>query len=143
MYNFLQHTHSDVRWLVLVTAFVAIVIPFLNKNTEIGKKDKFPALAFLIMCDVQLLMGLLLYFFYSPFGVEAFSQGMKYVMKTGEVRKIAVEHFVLMLGAVILVHIGYAKLKKATDKPKFNKIGLIYFGIALILILAGIPWGRL
>ncbi|NQW43398.1 MAG: cytochrome B [Bacteroidetes bacterium] len=142
MEQFLKHTHSDVRWLVLVTAVVAIVLPFENNKTAIGKKDKLPALAFMIMCDVQLLMGLILYFVYSAMGFEAFSSGMKTVMSTAPIRKIAVEHFVMMLAAITLVHIGYAKLKKATDVSKFKKIGLIYFGIALVLILAGIPWDR-
>jgi hypothetical protein len=62
---------------------------------------------------------------------------------TKEVRKIAVEHFVLMLAAIALVHIGYIKVKKATEAAAVKKASLIFFGIALVLILAGIPWDKL
>jgi hypothetical protein len=45
-----------------------------------------------------------------------------------------------MLIAWVLVHAGRISVKKAaTPKAKFKK-QLIYFGIALILILAAIPW---
>jgi hypothetical protein len=97
----------------------------------------------MIFCDIQLLVGLLLYFGDSPFGIKAFSEGMGHVMKTGEIRKIAVEHFVLMLAAITLVHVGYSKVKNSDTAAKVKKTSLIFFGIALVLILAGIPWGRL
>jgi hypothetical protein len=141
MYQFIQSTHSHTRWLVLLTAVIAIIMPFIN-NT-VSKKSKLPGLAFMIMCDIQLLMGLTLYFSFSPLGLQAFDQGMAFVMKTKEVRKIAVEHFVLMLAAIALVHIGYIKVKKATEAAAVKKASLIFFGIALVLILAGIPWDKL
>ncbi len=142
MYNFILSTHSHTRWLIFVTAVVAIVLPFLNNNS-ITKKDKMPALAFLIMCDIQLIMGIMLYFVYSPFGMDAFSLGMKEVMSNSEIRKIAVEHITMMLLAIILVHIGYSKLKMITERAAFRKTSLIYFGLALVLILAAIPWATL
>ncbi|MFM6984921.1 MAG: hypothetical protein ACKOXF_12360 [Chitinophagaceae bacterium] len=141
MYQFIQSTHSHTRWLVLLTAAIAIIMPFINNS--VSKKSKLPGLAFMIICDIQLLMGLTLYFSLSPLGLQAFDQGMAFVMKTAEVRKIAVEHFILMLGAIALTHIGYAKLKKATEASAVKKISLIFFGLSLVLILAGIPWAKL
>lgn len=140
MYSFLISTHSHTRWLVLVAGLAAVIIPFLNNGT--GKRAKTPALAFLIICDLQLLLGLMLYFGESAFGMKAFSAGFGEVMKNAGLRKIAVEHFTMMLLAVILVHIGYTRIKRTT-KPEFiKKTGLIFFGAALVLILAGIPWFR-
>ena len=141
MYSLLVSTHSHTRWLVLVAGLLAIVIPLLNNS--VSKSSKLPGLVFMIFCDIQLLVGLLLYFGDSPFGIKAFSEGMGHVMKTGEIRKIAVEHFVLMLAAITLVHIGYSKVKNSDTAAKVKKTSLIFFGIALLLILAGIPWGRL
>jgi hypothetical protein len=141
MYQFLLSTHSHTRWLVLFAALFAIGMPFLNKS--ISKKSKLPGLIFLISCDIQLLLGLLLYFGESPLGIKAFSNGMGFVMKTSEIRKIAVEHFTLMLLAIVLVHIGYTKIKSVENWASFKKSSLIYFGIAFVLILAGIPWARL
>ncbi len=141
MYQFIQSTHSHTRWLVLLTAAIAIIMPFINNS--VSKKSKLPGLAFMIICDIQLLMGLTLYFSLSPLGLQAFDQGMAFVMKTAEVRKIAVEHLILMLGAIALTHIGYAKIKKATEASAVKKISLIFFGLSLVLILAGIPWAKL
>lgn len=141
MYSLLTGAHSHTRWLVLVAAVFAVLIPLLNGKS--GKINKVPALVFLIACDLQLLLGLSLYFGESPFGLKAFENGMAHVMKTGDIRKIAVEHLVLMLSAITLVHIGYSKFKKSADAAAARKTSLIFFGIALVLILAGIPWNRL
>lgn len=141
MHTFLLSTHSHTRWLVLLAAVLAIVIPYLNNS--VNNKTKIPGLALMIVCDLQLLLGLTLYFFTSSLGVQAFEQGMSFVMKTAAVRKIAVEHFVLMLFAIALIHIGYSKIKKATEINSVRKTSLVFFGIGLVLILAGIPWDRI
>jgi hypothetical protein len=143
MQQFLQSTHSYIRWLVLLAGILAMVLPVLSNNSTVSKKDKLPALFFMIMCDIQLLLGSLLYFKYSGYGISAFNNGVGAVMKNAELRKIAVEHVVLMLIALVLVHIGYSKVKKVMELDKLKRTSLIYFGIALVLILAGIPWNRL
>jgi len=143
MYTFLQTFHSHFRWIIMLFAVVAIVLPMINKPTEISKKQLLPGLIFMIVMDIQFLMGILLYFGYSPFGLAAFEGGMAAVMKNGEIRKIAVEHFTLMILAWALVHIGYIKIKKAASSAEIQKKSLIFFGIAFVLILAGIPWARL
>ena len=140
MHSFLYSLHSHTRWLVLIAAVAALVIPLINSGN--GKSSKMPGLAFMILCDIQLLAGLLLYFVYSPFGVQAFSEGMGHVMQNASIRKIAVEHFTMMIAAIVLVHIGYSKIKKADSASSVKRSSLIFFGIALILILAGIPWVR-
>ncbi len=143
MQQFLQSTHSYIRWLVLLGGILALVLPFITNNDNITKKDKLPALFFMIICDIQLLIGLLLYFKFSGYGVSAFNSGVGNVMKNDDLRKIAVEHFALMMIAFIFVHIGYAKIKKATEIGRIKRISLIFFGIAIVLILAAVPWGRI
>jgi len=143
MQQFLQSTHSYIRWLVLLAGILAMVLPVLSNNSTVSKKDKLPALFLMIMCDIQLLLGSVLYFKYSGYGISAFNNGVGAVMKNAELRKIAVEHVVLMLIALVLVHIGYSKVKKVMELDKLKRTSLIYFGIALVLILAGIPWNRL
>lgn len=143
MQQFLQSTHSYIRWLVLLGGILALVLPFITNNDNITKKDKLPALFFMIICDIQLLIGLALYFKYSGYGVSAFNSGVGNVMKNADLRKIAVEHFALMMIAFTLVHIGYAKIKKATEIGRIKRISLIFFGIAIVLILAAVPWNRI
>jgi putative Ca2+/H+ antiporter (TMEM165/GDT1 family) len=91
--------------------------------------------------DLQLLSGLILYFFLSPITKLAMSD-FGAAMKDAGLRFYAVEHISMMLIAVVLVHIGRAKSKKAkTDSGKF-KIATIFFLIALVLMLAAIPWDK-
>jgi hypothetical protein len=106
------------------------------------KTDNLLSIVFTSIMDVQLLTGLVLYFFLSPLTKIAFSD-MGAAMKNADLRFYAVEHISLMIIAVVLVHIGRAKSKKALfDVSKF-KIALTYFSIAFALVLFGIPWSRM
>ena len=132
----LRHAHSGLRWFVLIAIIIAIVNA-LGKSggtKPFTDKDRKAALFALIFTHVQFVIGLILYFI-SPkvvFSGEA--------MKSDVLRFFLVEHIVLMLIAVILITVGYSRSKKAvTDRSRFRWI-LIPYLIALILILAGIPW---
>jgi lauroyl/myristoyl acyltransferase len=46
----------------------------------------------------------------------------------------------MMLIAIVLITIGSAKAKRQTDDSQKYKKLAIWFGIALVLILAAIPW---
>jgi len=62
------------------------------------------------------------------------------LMKNNYDRFFVVEHAFMMIIAWILVHIGRSAVKKAaTDRAKHKKM-LIFYGIALLLILISIPW---
>ena len=87
------------------------------------------------------LVGLVLYFFLSPITNAAF-QNFGAAMKNADLRFYAVEHFLMMLIAVVLVHIGRSKSKKAAQPRKKFGISLVFFGIAYIIMLAAIPWSR-
>jgi hypothetical protein len=52
----------------------------------------------------------------------------------------AVEHFTMMLSAAILVHVGRVLARKTADAGKKRMRLLICFGLALLLILLGMPW---
>ena len=67
--------------------------------------------------------------------------GMGDVMKNSELRKPLIEHPLMIIIAIALITIGFSKhKKKTTDGSKFKTIA-IFYGIALVLILAVIPWG--
>ena len=100
--------------------------------------DNRSNLFFMIGCDIQLLLGLVLYFSNSWF--DKLKAGMGPVMKNGYDRFFTVEHSLMMIIAWILVHVGRTSVKRAsTDAAKHRKM-LLYFGLALLLILASIPW---
>ena len=89
--------------------------------------------------DLQLLLGLILYIFLSPFTREAWGD-MAATMRNAPLRFFAVEHITGMIIAVALAHVGRAKTKKATDAAQRHRIALIFYALALVVIVLSIPW---
>ncbi len=144
MYTGFLHLHDTLRWLLLVSLAVTLVKYLAGwlGNQPWKKTDNILGIVFTSLMDLQLLTGLVLYFFLSPVTKLAMSD-FGAAMKDADLRFYAVEHFAMMLIAVVLVHIGRAKSKKAkTDQGKF-KIATIFFLIALVLMAVAIPWNRL
>jgi heme A synthase len=131
------------RWLVLIVIVLAVVFAFIGwlKKQEWNKKDNTTGLILTIFMDIQFLVGIILYAFVSPLTKAAFSD-FGAAMKNSALRFYAVEHILLMVIALVLVHIGRSKSKKAVAPWKKHRVAAIYYGIALVLILLGIPWDR-
>ncbi len=135
--------HNVVRWLALAAALAAIVVAFS------GWRDAKPAganlrrfsLSFVIVMDVEFLLGLLLYFGASPITREALANFGE-AMKHHESRFFAVEHSALMFLAVICAHLGAALARKARTDLMKHRGPAIAYSISLLLMLAGIPWWR-
>ena len=132
--------HNIMRWAILLFGLWTL----LNAITGIMSKRTFSAndnrsnLFFMISCDIQLLLGLALYFSNSWF--DKLKTGMGPVMKNSYDRFFTIEHTTMMILAWILVHVGRTSVKRAsTDAAKHRKM-LLFFGLALLLILAAIPW---
>lgn len=127
--------HSGMRWIILILLIVAIVNAVVSKNSgKYEKKDKMLNLFTMISLHTQLLIGLILYFV-SP--KVAFVSGW---MKNAYLRFFGMEHFLLMLIAIVLITIGRKKAEKETVIAKKHSKIVTFYLIGLILILAGIPW---
>ena len=61
-------------------------------------------------------------------------------MKNALLRFFAVEHLIGMLIAIILIHVGYSYSKKNIPDSVKHKRTLVFFGLALLVILISIPW---
>ncbi|WP_282041928.1 hypothetical protein [Winogradskyella flava] len=138
----LQFIHSGWAYIVLlvlvIAAFNALIKFFGNK--EYGALDFRFSLFALITMHIQLLIGIILFFAKDYFGTIKEVGGMGAVMKNSELRNLIIEHPITMIIAVALVTIGYSKhKKKLVSKPKF-KLLAIFYTLALILVLAKIPW---
>jgi len=107
-------------------------------KTPFTAADSKAGLFFMIFCDLQLVVGLIL-FFMSPLS-QAGIANMGGAMKDPVLRFFTVEHEVMAIIAIALVHIGKSKIKKAATDAQKHKLGLIFFGLAFIVILALIPW---
>ena len=143
MYTGLLHTHNMFRWLVLITLVLAVLFALAGwfGKREWSKKDNLTGLLLTIFMDIQFLVGLILYAFVSPVTKTAFND-FGAAMKNADLRFYAVEHILMMVIALVLVHIGRAKSKKDVANWKRHRSAAIFYGIALLLVLAGIPWER-
>lgn len=138
--NYSLVIHSMLRWAVLLFGIWAVVnaLMALISNRKYSSADNKSSLFFMISCDLQLLMGLILYF--TGMWFEKVKSDMVTVMKDPAERFFAVEHAMMMIIAWLLVHIGRSMVKRADLDAQKHKRTLIYFGIALIIILLMIPW---
>jgi hypothetical protein len=144
MYTGFLHLHDTLRWLVLLSLLTTVVKYLAGwlGNQPWKKTDNLLSIILTALMDVQLLTGLVLYFFLSPVTKQAMSD-FGAAMKNADLRFYAVEHFAMMLIAVVLVHIGRTKSKKVkTDREKF-RIATIFYLLALAILLYAIPWSRL
>jgi hypothetical protein len=97
---------------------------------------------FILTLDLQFLLGLLLYAVLSPLTWAAFSD-FGAAMKDNVLRFWAVEHIFGMVLAVALAHIGRSRVHKTGDDTRRHRLVAIFFTLALIAILASIPWPTL
>ena len=141
MYSGVLLVHSWLRWAVLIVGVVAVVRgmagwtggrPWLRADDRTGYW-------FAMLLDVQMLLGLLLYFALSPFTRQAMGD-FGAAMQNSGLRFWAVEHVLGMAIAITLAHVGRARVKKATDAVRKHKLSAIFLGLALLAIAASIPW---
>jgi hypothetical protein len=134
--KFLHSYWAYLVLLVVVAATVNSIIGVITKK-EFGAKDFRVALFALIVTHIQLLIGIILFVMANNFGdVE-----MGEIMKNSALRLRNVEHPLLMVIAIMLLTIGYSKHKtKRTSASKFRLLTVTYT-LALIAMLAMIPWG--
>ena len=139
-YSFLLHLHSIGRWIVLLLLLVAIFNSLVAGNRPFIRTDARTGSILTIFADLMFLVGLALWYF-GPRGYKLIeSMGMRAVMKDSYARFFAIEHTTMMLIAIILLHIGKAQGKKAiSDKAKHRRT-LVFYLLALLLILISIPW---
>src|SRR4030095_8562477 len=139
MYSAVLLAHSWIRWIALVAA-VGTVLAALRIRVPADRSgaDRWSLFAMAAL-DLQMLLGLLLYFALSPFTTEAM-KNMSAAMQNPQLRFWAVEHLTSMLVAIVLAHVGRVLARKATTPSSIKRRLLICFGLATILIIAGIPW---
>ena len=143
MYTGFLHLHNTLRWLILLVAFATLIKYFIGWFSQKSwqKSDNVLGIIFTAAMDLQLLVGLVLYFFLSPITQTAF-RNVGEAMKNADLRFYLIEHVFMMLIAIILVHVGRSRSKKALLSRRKFGIALFYYGIAYIIILSAIPWGR-
>jgi hypothetical protein len=140
MYLTLLTLHSINRWLMLAGLVYTVIISWKGYRTNqvFSGSDNTARHLTATIAHIQLLLGLYLYMI-SPvvkFGpAEGAAAGI-----ISDHLFFRLVHISLMAIAVVIITIGSASAKRvSTDKLKYKTM-LIWFGIALLIILAAIPW---
>ncbi len=140
MYTVVLGLHSWIRWILLISMVLILFrsIGGMKKGTYTST-DKNAALVLFWALNIQFILGLALYFFVSPLMQAAFGN-MAETMANASVRFFVAEHFVIMLIAIALGHVGVARSKRETDPARKHKLLLIWIGLCLLVVIVGIPW---
>lgn len=133
--------HSWLRWVVLLAGILAVsrAIAGWTQGRPWTLTDDRAGLWFTIALDLQLLVGLLLYFVLSPITTAAL-QEFGGVMQDTVRRFWAVEHVFGMALALLLAHVGRVRIRKAPADARRHRRATVYFTLALLAVIGSIPW---
>jgi|SRR6185503_8319059 len=140
MYSSLLTLHSWLRWIVILAGLVAFIRAASGAS---GRRSWRPSddragFWFTVALDTQFTLGLVMYFFASVITAAAMKDFGE-AMRNPALRFWAIEHPFGMLVGIALAHIGRARARKA-DSFRRHRVAAIFFGLALLVILASIPW---
>jgi hypothetical protein len=139
MYEFVLLIHSWLRWGALLAGVLATLFAF--RVAPAGGADRTDrwGLILIIALDLQLVIGLLLYFALSP-TTAAILDNFGAAMRDPVARFWAVEHVSMMLAALVAGHLGRVLGRTArTPASKRTRLRICY-GLATIAMVAGMPW---
>jgi hypothetical protein len=142
MSSVLLQVHSILRWVILILLVLSIVQSFLGwtRKRELREVDAKLWLFTMISAHTTLLIGIILLLF-GRFGIlsNGLPEGVK-LMQDKFYRFFWIEHPSGMLIATLLITIGRGVVKKQIVDPLKYKRAFWYFLLALLIILATIPW---
>ena len=140
MYTTILTLHSWLRWVALVAGVAATLAAVRSDTAPPGKTraDRW-GLILMITLDIQMLLGLVMYFAVSPV-MASIRADFGAAMKDPAARFWAVEHITMMLGAVVLTHVGRVLAKKTANADARRMKLFVCFGIATAFMFLAIPW---
>ncbi len=146
--------HNWLRWLILI-GIILILFKIIYDYFKIQKQGKDKEsnsyletsisylkkvfLIFTIMVDIQFTIGILLYFFNSS--IMESLENISNIMKQKELRIIIIEHPIMMILFLGLIHLTNVKVKKIQTQNQYKMIVILLF-ISIGLLVFGIPWFR-
>jgi hypothetical protein len=141
MYPTVLLLHSWLRWAVILLGLAAAIRALTGAargRPWVAADDRTSRL-FVHALDLQLLLGLVLYFLLSPITKAALSD-FGGAMKVSAMRFWALEHWLGMVIGITLAHIGIARARRISDGRRRHRVLAVFFVLALIAILASVPW---
>ena len=126
MNQVLLNVHSYLAYAALALLVLASINAILGLTSKklFTDKDLRISLFTMIICHIQLLVGLIVYYV-SEKGFQAFA--IEGAMKNSELRLTMLEHPLINIIALVLITIGWSKHKKEeSNNGKFKKIAVFY-----------------
>ena len=141
MYTAALLLHSWVRWIILIAGILAVAraVAGMSGAKPWTNADDRGTLLFTISLDVQMLVGLILYAGLSPVTSTAFAD-MAAAMRNPTLRFWVAEHFVGMIMALALAHVGRVVIKKRAEAGDKHRLAAMFMGVAMVVILLSLPW---
>jgi len=132
--------HSWLRWAALLLGALATFNAFRHRAdpTERPRGQRWDWV-FMLALDLQVLFGLLLYFGLSPFTREAMSH-MAMALRDPALRFWAFTHVATMIVALVAARAGRVLAMGETTSRARRNGRCICFGIAVLAMVAGVPW---
>lgn len=131
--SFFIFAHSLLRYFVLLTVAFAGISHLMGvlRKTPILNGERTLAIIAMVLCHVQLVIGLILYLMGGWYAADAST-------KAGRFMKM--EHIGIMVIAIVLVTLGRVLSKRAQEeRGKQIRVAAFYL-IALALMLWATPW---
>jgi hypothetical protein len=143
LYNVVLALHNIVRWIVLITAILALVRAYMGwlQSREWSARDRQAGVFFTSALDIQFLLGLILLFI-SPWTRALLTGNFSAMTSDPTMRFFSIEHVPFMILAVVLAHIGSARARRATDAPTKFRQSAIFFSLSVLVLILIIPWWR-
>ena len=132
MYTGLLHTHSALRYVVLLGLLIVVVtslLGWMNRKPYTATNNKLSLILF-IATHTQLLVGLILYF------VSPFVKFGETTMSDKMTRYWSVEHIFGMLVSVVLITLARSTSKRMSNDNDKHKRMFIFNFVALVVIVA-------
>ena len=141
MYELFLTLHNLLRWVIVLAGVFLLVRSAmgLGKNKDWEKNIVSSMRWYTLAMDIELTLGLILYFGYSPL-TQAIFQNFFTAMQIPLMRFYGINHVLLMLTALVLAHIGHSRVKKALTATQKYQQTLLWFGLSFTVLLCAIPW---
>ncbi len=129
--------HSINRWLILVWGGYVWLLSLRGwvRQEVWSPQMQRRSQIWIMLLDLQLVLGLLLYLIFSPIT----AQGFEHLFDNPANRFFLMEHSALMILAVLLAHGFSVWIKKGQNQSPWKRAVLGY-GLVLLMILVAIPW---
>ncbi|MCE9672824.1 hypothetical protein LY474_33965 [Myxococcus stipitatus] len=136
--------HSWLRWGVVLLGLAALGGALVGWGRGRGwtGTDRRLQVACVSAFDLQMLLGLLLYFGLSPFTPVA-TGSLRAAMGVATLRFFGIEHPTVMLLAVVAVHGASALSQRASTPEGRHRVWALGLLVAMGLVAVGIPWAGL